>query len=133
MNTRAFAALLFLALFVVAAPAAAAEQVSEEHVDVSRAVVEVNADSTEVHLNYTQGLALKLDTFLFGSASLERSLADIVNIEDPEYRSLTTHSATVVVDKRLTGTHEFGQTVERVEVRDGGWRVRYDTASVHFR
>lgn len=133
MNTRALAALLFLALFVIAAPAQAAEQVSEEHVDVSHAVIEVQGDTTEVHLNYTQGLALKLDTFLFGSASLERSLADIVNVRDPEYRSLTTDSATLVIDRRLTGTHEFGQSIERVEIRDQGWRVRYDTSSVYLR
>lgn len=124
---------MFLALFAVATPAQAAEQVSEEHVDISTAVVELKQDTTVVQLNYTQGFALKLDTLLFGSGSLERSLADVVNVSDPEFKALSTDSTTLVIDERLTGTHEFGQTLDRVEIRDGGWRVRYDTDSVYLR
>lgn len=125
-------AALFLAVLLLTAPVEAAERVSEEHVDVTEAVVETDDGSTVVHLEYTTGLAVKIDTLLFGSKSLEESLAAVVGVENPKYTSLTTESATLVVNESLNGDHEFGQTVERIEVRDDDWRVYHDADSVYL-
>lgn len=132
MNTRVSVALFFLVM-LAASPVYAAETVNEEHVDVSVVVVELNDSSTVIDIEYEQGLALKIDTLLFGSESLESSLEDVLNVRDPEFESLSTDSATLVLDKRLRGNHSFGQTIERVEIRDGEWRVFYDKDSVYFR
>ncbi|MDY6779437.1 MAG: hypothetical protein SV760_02590 [Halobacteria archaeon] len=139
MSVVALALLLLLSVPTLAQSGSPTE-VSESNVDLRSAVVDIDGNRAVIELDFDSNVALKLNTILFGSDDLEKSLSKILNVDDPEFRSLSSSSGVVVVgvdasDFGSTKTalsnsgteHRLGQEVESLVVKRDGHVLRRTT------